>query len=207
MSVDNENKQSISELTYSVIGNKIPNPLSLEIARKAFNLLSPETKSGFSQNDINATHRYVAFTPTNEDELYALYEVDEEQVVMYSYPLDYEVSDGVIVPDSRFMTNGYSYRWAYVPIDFDLSEIDCPYIYYYDIFSPKEKLITKSSEIFFDALEIKSYELCGIELTPTQMTKASKYIPGGQVTFFDKDAAANSLAFIGAGKRFLLEEC
>ena len=92
----------------------------------AFNKLSPETKNGYTVDDIKATHKYIAFTPTNEDEYYALNEIDETKVVLSSYPLDYEVSDGLIVPDNRFVINGFSYKWAYVPIDFDLTGIECP---------------------------------------------------------------------------------
>ena len=136
-------------------------------------------------------HIYIAFTPTNEDEYYALDDIDESTVVISSYPLDYEVSDGLIVPDERFVTNGYSYKWAYVPLDYDLTAIECPYIYYYDIFSPSDGTITKSSNqmpmSLIDAIELKSYEICGIELQPIVETKASKVTPYGRIRFYDKD--------------------
>lgn len=180
-------------LQHSVIGEKQPNPLEMANAIAAFNKLSPETKNGYTVDDIKATHKYIAFTPTNEDEYYALNEIDETKVVLSSYPLDYEVSDGLIVPDNRFVINGFSYKWAYVPIDFDLTGIECPYIYYYDIFSPYEDIAAKSDNrlpmSLIEAIEKKSYEICGIELQSIVETKASKFIPCGRIRFYDKDCS------------------
>lgn len=136
--------------------------------KKAFTKVDVAIREGFSVDDIIATHKYIAFTPTNEDELYALDDLDESKVLLSSYPLDYDVSDGMIVPDERFMINGYSYRWAYVPIDFDLTQIDCPYIYYYDIFSPERSFETKSGLSFpvnlYEEMEKESYAICSFEL-------------------------------------------
>ena len=175
---------------YSVIGERHPNPLSIDNMKRAFENLDPMTKSGFTVDDIISTHKYVAFTPTNEDELYALENLDENVIVLSSYPFDYYVSDGLIVPDARFMTNGYSYRWAYVPIDFDLSTVNCPYVYYYDIFSPDNAFETRSGASFssslFEAIEKESYKLCGMEIDPIIETKA-KVTPSGRIRFYDDD--------------------
>lgn len=177
---------------HAVIGERHQNPLEMKNVISAFNQLPASTKSGFTEEDIKPTHKYVAFTPSDEDELYALDDIDEDKVLLSSYPLDYDVTDGMIVPDSRFVTNGYSYRWAYVPVDYDLSKINCPYIYYYDIFSPEESIATKSGKDFpvglLDALEAKAYGLCGISLKPVVGTKASKVTPYGRIRFYDADS-------------------
>lgn len=158
--------------------------------KKAFTKVDVAIREGFSVDDIIATHKYIAFTPTNEDELYALDDLDESKVLLSSYPLDYDVSDGMIVLDERFMINGYSYRWAYVPIDFDLTQIDCPYIYYYDIFSPERSFETKSGLSFpvnlYEEMEKESYAICGFELDPIPQTKSS-VTPYGRIRFYDKD--------------------
>ena len=94
---------------YAVIGEKHKNPLDIKNVISAFNQLPISTKSGINVEDIKPTHKYVAFTPSTEDEYYALDEIDEDVVTLSSYPLDYDVSDGLIVPDDRFVTNGFSY--------------------------------------------------------------------------------------------------
>ncbi len=177
---------------YAVIGEKHKNPLDIKNVISAFNQLPISTKSGINVEDIKPTHKYVAFTPSTEDEYYALDEIDEDVVTLSSYPLDYDVSDGLIVPDDRFVTNGFSYRWAYIPIDYDLGAIKCPYVYYYDIFSPEENTTTKSGialpSKFLDALEQKAYEVCDMELKPVVETKASKVTPYGRIRFYDADS-------------------
>lgn len=175
---------------YAIIGEKQSNPLSMDNILNAFEQLDTKTRSGLKPEDIKATHRYIAFTPSNEDELYALDDIDENQIMLSSYPLDYEVSDGIIVPDERFVTNGFSYRWAYVPVDYDLEQIACPYIYYYDIFSPNEEVSTRANisypEEFTEALEILSYKLCGYDITPAIETKSSNVTPYGRIRFYDQ---------------------
>lgn len=132
-------------LPYAVIGEKQDNPLEINNVISAFNQLPASTKDGVNAADINPTHKYIAFTPSNDDEYYALDDIDEDEVTLSAYPLDYDVTDGLIVPDERFVKNGYSYRWAYVPVDYDLSTIQCPYIYYYDIF-PQQKMPLRNPE-------------------------------------------------------------
>ncbi|MBP5571262.1 MAG: hypothetical protein J6X39_01100 [Bacteroidales bacterium] len=188
---DDDNDIIVRSIPEAVIGERIPNPLDISIVWEAFNQLAPEVKSSFTIEDIKPTHKYVAFTPSTDEELGALDDIDETIVLLSAYPLDYEVSDGVIVPDPRFMINGYSYRWAYVPIDYDLSKIECPFIYYYDICCPWATILTKSklSRSLADALERKAYELCGIELKPVKQTK-SGFTPYGRVRFYDSDVSA-----------------
>ena len=182
---------TFSELPNATIGKKIANPLSIENVRMAFNQLDPISKAGFTEDDIIPTHHYVAFTPSNDEELAAIQSIDEEQIVIHYFPLDYEVSDGIITPDERFMTNGYSFYWAYVPVSYDLSSINCPYVTYYDIVALDDEIIetktgSKLSVSIIDELLKKTYSLCGIELNPIIQTKADVH-PSGYVKFYDTD--------------------
>ena len=183
----------VDSVPKSVIGGKRPNPLDISIVKEAFSQLDPVVKSGFTEEDIRATHKYIAFTPSSDEELGALDAIDETKILLSTYPLDYEVSDGVITSDPRFMLNGYSYQWAYVPIDYDLSGIDCPYVYYYDIYAygSVEKTKGALSLSLAEALEIKANELCGIELKRVVETK-SGVTPHGRVRFFDSDSLFSS---------------
>ena len=179
---------SSAELTYAIVGEQIPNPLSLDIVKDAFSQLDYKTRAGYSAEDIVATHHYVAFKPGNDDEFCCIKATDD--IDLFSYPLDYEVSDGFVVPDQRFMTGEFPYQWAYVPVEYDLSAIKCPYDILYDIWSPETG--TKSSEQFPEflnaAIEEKAYELCGQPLEKVMETKAGKVTPSGRVVFYDKDS-------------------
>ena len=181
-----------NEVPNAVIGNRIPNPYSLENIKAAFNRLPEETKAGYSESDIIATHTYIAFTPSNEDELYAVKAIKDDEMVLYHYPQDYEISDGRIVKDPRFTKNGYSYKWAYVPKGYDLSKIKCPYEILYDVYSPDIELPDTKEGIkplpysLRLAIEKESYRLCGQTMISIPQTKAA-VAPSGCVKFWDID--------------------
>lgn len=184
---NSEEEILVTSVPEAVIGEKQANPLDIKYARQAFKILDTNTKAGFCEDDVQPTHKYIAFTPSNEDEFYAIIGLDDKELFLSSYPLDYEVSDGRIVPDQRFMTNGYSYKWAYIPIDYDLNQIDCPYIYYYDVFAPFEGAQTKSGKKLpielLDAIEQITYDLCGRKLKPVSQTKGNPVTPSGRIRF------------------------
>lgn len=181
------------ECLYAVIGEQQANPLSLEVIKEAFGRLDPKTKGDIALEDIHATHKYIAFTPSNENELYAVLDINEADMLMFAYPPDYEMTDGLVVIDDRFKVNGFSYRWAYVPVDYDLSQVACPYKYYYDICSLEEIGQTKAGKsipsALLDAVEREAYALCGIDLTQTLQTKGSNVTPYGKVRFYDRDSS------------------
>ncbi len=182
---------TIKELPQARIGRKIQNPFEIDNVRLAFNQLDQATKAGLSEEEIKPTHHYVAFTPSNDEELAAVQSIDENQIIIHYYPLDYEVSDGIITPDERFMINGYSFYWAYVPVGYDLSTINCPYIMYYDIVALDDEIVTtkagsKLSLPVIEALINKAYSLSGNGLNPIIQTKADVH-PSGFVKFYDTD--------------------
>lgn len=182
------NSIDLTTIPNAVIGEQMPNPLEVENLRHAFQALSPQTKNSFSDNLIRATHKYIAFTPTSVAEQAVIQSLDNNaDITLYYYPIDYEVSDGWITPDDRFMTNGFSYIWAYIPIDYDMNTIDCPYIYYYDICNIEDSCYNTpiTNECIVKLLS-KSYELCGKKLPQTVQTKAGVH-PSGYVKFYDTD--------------------
>lgn len=171
----------------TVVGEKIPNPLNIANIKKAFKSLDVSVKSGYTEDDIEPTHKYVAFTPTCEDELYAL--MADSTLDLYLYPLDYEVSDGLVTADPRFVIDGFSYRWSYVPVDYDFSSVKCPYIYYYDIFDPEDDYWTRSGNSLprnlVESLERESYAICGQDVGDVLQTKSSSVTPSGRILFYD----------------------
>ena len=183
---------AIDKLPQARIGNKTSYPLEISNVRRAFEMLDVSTKVGMTAEDIAPTHHYIAFTPSNDEELGALKSIDEDEIILHYFPVDYEVSDGIISPDERFMLNGYQYVWAFVPVNYDLESIKCPYIFYYDTISLDDiNTLTKSNNSYFpDAvLELlikKAYALCGMEYVAVLQTKAGVH-PSGTVKFYDTD--------------------
>jgi hypothetical protein len=64
---------------------------------------------------------------------------------------------------TRFSTNGFQHRWGYVPVDMDISDINCPYEILYDIVDIQEIVTTRCDnyDIYIE-LENISHELCNI---------------------------------------------
>lgn len=170
----------------AVIGAKQPNPYRLENMQIAYENLSPETRTGSTVTDIQATHKYVKFLPSCEADLIALQK--DESLFYYLYPLDHDVSDGRLDVDPNFSINGFQHRWAYVPIDKDLSHIDCPYEVLYTIVSPEDVSVraTSLSTELLRAVEYESHRLCGMELEMIAQTRATRVTPSGRITFWDE---------------------
>lgn len=186
---EQEKYKSIEEILTSkaIIGKRLPNPYSIEIMKKAFNNLNIDTKSGLDENCIVSTHHYIVFKPNCHNHYRSL--IMDNELDLYPYPLDHEVSDGWVVldPDPEFSTNGYQHRWGYVPIDKDLSNIECPYEILYDIYAPDDNTETKSyvSKSIYEQLEKEAHAICGMELTPIATTKAEAVVPSGNIVYRD----------------------
>lgn len=167
----------------AVIGEKLPNPYSIENMRKAYENIKSRTKTS-SPEDLQATHHYIKFIPKSEVDLIEIQNLDALE--LFLYPLDHEVSDGRIDVDPNYSVNGFQHRWAYVPIGYDLAGLKCEYEVLYDIYSPMDDIQTRSiGSDFCDELEKEAHRLCGMELEEVPQTKASKVTPGGRITFWD----------------------
>ena len=175
------------------IGEKIPNPYSLDIMNEALNQLTTKSRAGIEK--LEATHHYIMFKP----ECHAHYRslIMQDDLDLNSFPLDHEISNGWITtnPDPAFSTNGYSHKWSYIPIERDLTNIDCPYEILYDIFYiDEEDLNTKSDNIsyeLFEILESKAHSICNIEQEAILQTKATDITPYGNIKYYDSSYNAN----------------
>ncbi len=169
------------------IGKKLPNPYSVSIMQSALENVKRKTKTNISIDSIYPTHHYVMFKPSCHNHYRAL--IMDDDLDINPYPLDHEIEGGWVVvdPDPRYSTNGYQHKWAYVPIDKDLSTIDCPYEILYDICCPDEEC-TKSSTLFmenFKMIEEEAHRLCGLKMEPLLSTKATSVTPHGRITYRD----------------------
>lgn len=74
------------------LGEKLENPYSVTNMRKAMDSLQKISERVTEDTTIEATHYYVKFTPLDETELNIL--KDDTTLVLYDYPLDYEIPEG-----------------------------------------------------------------------------------------------------------------
>ena len=179
----------------AVIGAARPNPYSEENMLRALREYNAETKSDVPESVMSPTHHYIVFKPSCHAHYRSL--VMRSDIDTDPFPLDHEISDGWVMldPDPEYSTNGYQHRWGYVPVDVDLSGLDCPYEILYDIVSPEEEE-TKSrvGEDVLEVVEALSYKLCGLPPpVPIVETKATSVTPHGNITY--RDSSYN--AYIG----------
>ena len=171
----------------AVIGEEQPNPYRTENLKKALGEISKQTKAEYSEDLIEATHHYVVFLPECHEHYRRL--VLKDDLDLYPYPLDHQVSDGWIMTDPAYSINGIQHRWTYVPMDYDLESIGCPYEVLYDVMDldncPDPE--TRSSNIYYTLYQelVKiSHQLCNLSLPEIVQTK-SAVVPSGNITYRD----------------------
>ena len=88
----NQNSEkNFAVLNDIVLGNQLENPYSVTNMKRALSNLQKSSKN-VSNINIEATHLYVKFIPRNEEELSILKR--DSTLILYSYPLDYEIIEG-----------------------------------------------------------------------------------------------------------------
>ncbi|PCI33329.1 MAG: hypothetical protein COB60_07870 [Flavobacteriaceae bacterium] len=91
------NKNELSTFNDIVLGKKLENPYSVTNMKKALNNLKTSSKKSAKSTDnfninVETTHLYIKFIPKNEEELAILKK--DSTLILYSYPLDYEIVEG-----------------------------------------------------------------------------------------------------------------
>ena len=163
-----------------VLGRHLENPYSVENVRKAFCELYP-TKS---PRMIVATNLYVRFLPSDERELAVL---DSIGVDTFDFPLDYEISrDGDFYHDPSLPQDRITWQYAVVPKSFNFPEgieyeilDDC-------CFAEVESLLRSGSDVDWDEVERRSFELTGnAGLLEPESRASAKATPKGKITIYD----------------------
>lgn len=173
------------------LGEKLENPYSLTNMQKAFEMLPPDSRSGYTADDIKPTHLYVKFKPANVDELDALFWSNDD-LDFYSYPLDYERGAGNYYRDPSLPENVPTYYYASIPIERQIPE-ECEYEILEELYIPDElsDYTRTLAPSFINAIVEKSFELTNndyegdaVATRSDGQTRAS-YTYSGRVRVYD----------------------
>ncbi len=185
----------------TVLGDKLDNPYSVANMRKALESLAPEDRGGLSIEDISTSHFYVKFRPANYDELDRIKQ--DTTLILYDIPLDYEItSQGEYYHDPSIPDSLPTYQYASVEFAHRaaIDTLGVAYDVLENLFIPDEDrdFVEDSGtraaasgggridEAVADALVERSLELTGNAEEPDGMTRASKWRPAGQITYYDE---------------------
>jgi len=108
----------------SMLGKQLENPYSVENMRIALENLrnSNENNRMGDGIEVSTTHLYLKFKPQNEDELSLLQQ--DSTLNLYTYPLDYELLDGVEdYHDPEVPEDQPTYQYCAVPVDKALPDV------------------------------------------------------------------------------------
>ena len=185
----------------TVLGQQFENPYSVENMRKALENLSPKTRAGITDMDIQPTHYYVKFHPRSAEELDIL--AQDSTIIWYEIPLDYEIEEyGGYYHDPTIPDSLPTYQYASIEVAKwpAVSNIGVEYEILSDLFIPDEdkdeedddgimtRSGTKWNEALTDALVEESLRMTGNEEdgeSEQQTRGRSKWRPAGRITAYD----------------------
>lgn len=186
----------------TVLGQQLENPYSVENMRKALENLSPKTRAGITDMDIQPTHYYVKFHPRSSEELDLI--LQDSTIIWYDIPLDYEIEEyGSYYHDPSIPDSLPTFQYASIEVAKwpAVSTIGVDYEILSELFIPDEDkdeeegegIITRSgakwNEALTDALVEESLRLTGNDNEDDefgQQTRGrSKWRPAGRITAYD----------------------
>jgi hypothetical protein len=160
---------SINESNTGLLINKVrklENPYSVSNMKKAYSALQQEGLMKAALN-IEATHLYVRFLPKDSTELEIMF--GDTTLTLFSYPLDYELSEGEKYIDPTLLGNDFTWLYTRVPIDFTspinnyeiIEQLYLPTLTNDDTQNAKQQKVNSEFLKNWDILEAKSIELTG----------------------------------------------
>ena len=212
----NFNNNAINESSTGLLIKKVrklENPYSVSNMKKAYSALQQEGLMKAALN-IEATHLYVRFLPKDSVESELL--MRDTTLTLFSYPLDYELTEGEKYIDSTLIGNDFTWLYTRVPVGFIspisqyevLDELYMPMIVDENGGANQQNIsqLRIKSEVvdYWNLLEEKSLKLTGNyqEKQPTQsgMRKAKKYTPQATIRVYD-DLLGINIPVSGIGVR------
>lgn len=176
-----DSPSSIDDNLLATFGEQMGHPFSIERVVGAFRSLSNEVRSGARESDICSTHKYVRFMPSSENELWEIKK--REDLIIYPYPLDCEITEGLVGINNPFLKNGFPQYWCIVEMNYPLEEIICPFALESELWCPSEshlpdvvvsaichQLLLDSQDYYADNMNDRG---------------TASYVPGGSVRYVD----------------------
>ena len=206
--------QKTTSFTETKLGEKLENPYSIPIMNKAYKAV--KAKFGNLPNvSIKANYRYVRFLPKDNTEFDLLFSLENEDFILFDYPLDYEITQyGDYYHDPSISLDKPTWLYTVVPINYTkptaiaeiqyqaLEDIYIPPIEEEDPSSGKKSLNQIPPE-YLDILEEEALEMTNnLELAEKSVgAKRSKYHPSGRLTIETHDARIEGVPNVRARAR------
>ena len=178
----------------TVLGKDISIPYSIDNLRAAFDLLPQDTKSGYTIEDIQPTHYYIKFSPTDGFQLDLLR--NTPGLILSEVPLDREiVVGGIYYHDPELPMSQPTYQYSTLEIEYWQSFLDTLSVDYevlIEAYIPEEITSTKTinnitllPNSLYSALLKESYRITGNEYDILPETKGSQWCPTGRIRAYD----------------------
>lgn len=159
---------------------KLENPYSVSNMKKAYASLQNEGLMKAPLN-IEATHLYVRFLPKDSADLETL--MKDTTLVLFSYPLDYQLTEGEKYIDSTLIGNDFTWLYTKVSVGYVspisgfevLEELYLPMEVANNLQQTKQQRVSLTLNDSWSIIEERSLRLTGnyeTTTTPTGMQKA-----------------------------------
>ncbi len=181
-----------------ILGAQLENPYSVENMQVAYNNLLKGGKQIPSALNVYTSHYYVRFLPADENELDIL--LQDTTLVLYDYPLDYEIaSSGIYYHDPSISRDDITWQYCTVEANYSFPKIQ--YEILSSLFIPEE-IPTYHSIQYEDVV----YDLVSEALNITDnsddivSSRWSKWTPSGTIQVYD-DIEDGMIPLIGVKVR------
>ena len=186
---------------------KLENPYSvinMRLAMENLKLKSVRQSKSYDEFSIETTHLYVKFSPQSEEELDLVKK--DSTLVLYDYPLDYEISEGSVYRDPNVSTDIPTPQYCSVKVDYDFPQ-GVTYEVLEELFIPDENVDDTASKTgwsssFINNLVDESLRLTGnLEEDTSQndlSARSSSWRPAGKIEMWDETGVTISRSvFVG----------
>ena len=168
-----------------VLGRQLDDPYSVDNMTKALSAVYP-TKAG--RVELEATHSYVRFRPSGEQQFARLEALGLD---LMDHPMDYEiVRDGDWYHDPEIPDDEVTWQYAAVPRGMALPG-DIPHELLYECYIPSDQSLTKGEDgVDWAAVEREAFRLtgnAGLLADPAGTKAGSSASPAGRITIVDPD--------------------
>ena len=200
-----EEKSSLTE-SYTEgmveLGKKLENPYSVENMKKAWEKLKASDRNGLTSREeikITTTHVYLKLKPKNEEELERL--KMDSTLILYQYPLDYEIVKGGIYYRDRSIPAGTpNHQYVSIPVNKKIPD-GIEYELLANLFIPDEHrgkdALTGKGETneLVESLVDESLRITGNLdkiASPNGRVQASSWRPAGRIRVWDNSISPNN---------------